>query len=680
MPDFDSMSPEEIMAWMETLAKRQGAHEGFTTDADMDIAEIDPSSVVIDEPGYVPYGQEAPRQSAPVTPPTPEREPEPEPAVDDPFAWLESLAAGQDDSIFNLDLSSLEAEVSAPPPPAAPAVNPMAWLEDIASSQGEFDAPPAAPQPRPASPSPREPVADPFASGVNPVEWLESVARRQGAKDEEFTTPAELDVPEADETRVERPGYTAFSFDMPQSARPAPPPPQPEPEPEPEADLKLDDPSAWLDSLASAEGYDQELIFGKPEAEAEQKSAEQSFGELPADLELTEEGIMNAIESGTVSRDQMQYWLDQQVDLLAQEAEQDDDEAYDPDAPAVPADLPDWLLEQVGTPPGEQPQPEDDTRPPLESLFGAPAEAAAPAEGLEMPDWLKEDLVDEESFEFENIFADSGDETAEPDADALPDVIEAPAPTDEEALPVFDLEIDENDPWVEAFDLEYEQGQPDIDAVPEWYAQNISDPERIAAVDQLEGAGAEAAAALEALQEAALPVETELPAGQPQAVPEWLGDEAEGTAEPLSQAAGMEIPEWLKEVESDVEPGYIPEWLVQSIPDEQVIEESAVSEAEAPVSEPDAEPIPEPMPVAAGSRLELARECRTNGDLEGCLNAYESLIRDSDSLEVVVDDLSHLVREHRRNPAVYRVLGDGLMRQGKLQAALDTYREALNQL
>ena len=58
MPDFDNMSPEEIMSWMETLAKRQGASEGFTTAADMDIAEVDPSTAVIDEPGYVPYGQE----------------------------------------------------------------------------------------------------------------------------------------------------------------------------------------------------------------------------------------------------------------------------------------------------------------------------------------------------------------------------------------------------------------------------------------------------------------------------------------------------------------------------------------------------------------------------------------------------------------------------------------------
>ena len=89
MPDFDNMSQDEIMAWMETLAKRQGASEGFTTTADMDIAEVDPNTAVIDEAegGYVPYGQErtqpvntqpaapAPAKPAdrpaPVTPPAP---------------------------------------------------------------------------------------------------------------------------------------------------------------------------------------------------------------------------------------------------------------------------------------------------------------------------------------------------------------------------------------------------------------------------------------------------------------------------------------------------------------------------------------------------------------------------------------------------------------------------------
>src|SRR5450432_2649504 len=84
-PDFDNMTPDEIMSWMETLAKRQGASEGFTTAADMDIAEIDPDTVVIDEPGYVPYGQERTQPIAaqpaapqkPVIPPETVRTPQP---------------------------------------------------------------------------------------------------------------------------------------------------------------------------------------------------------------------------------------------------------------------------------------------------------------------------------------------------------------------------------------------------------------------------------------------------------------------------------------------------------------------------------------------------------------------------------------------------------------------------
>ena len=55
-PDFDSMSPEELMAWMETLAERQGATEGFTTETRMEIAEVDPDTVGDTGPGYIPYG------------------------------------------------------------------------------------------------------------------------------------------------------------------------------------------------------------------------------------------------------------------------------------------------------------------------------------------------------------------------------------------------------------------------------------------------------------------------------------------------------------------------------------------------------------------------------------------------------------------------------------------------
>jgi len=115
-PDFDSMSPEEIMTWMESLAKRQGVRpEELTTAADVDIPEIDPNSVVIDEPGYVPYGEERPAK------------PPARPAAQPPAAQ------------------------EAPRPVAQPPVRPMA-------------PPPAAQEaPRPVSEPPARPVAQPTA-------------------------------------------------------------------------------------------------------------------------------------------------------------------------------------------------------------------------------------------------------------------------------------------------------------------------------------------------------------------------------------------------------------------------------------------------------------------------------------------------------------------------------------
>ena len=83
---------------------------------------------------------------------------------------------------------------------------------------------------------------------------------------------------------------------------------------------------------------------------------------------------------------------------------------------------------------------------------------------------------------------------------------------------------------------------------------------------------------------------------------------------------------------------------------------------------------------SAGEVLDRARDKEQSGDLEGALAEYEALIRANTDLETVVTDLTQLVKSYKTTPAVYRVLGDGLMRQGKLQAALNTYREALNQL
>ncbi len=506
------------------------------------------------------------------------------------------------------------------------------------------------------------------------MEWIETLAKRQGADPEELTTRAGMNIPVLDDAEVEAEDYQPFSFDTPPSARRAP-----------EAQ-GLENPADWLNSLAGSEGYSEEGV------RATQPSSDEP------DMSLDD--IQDAINAGTVTREQMQYFLDQQADQLVQEPEvfeqafeadyEAQDDELDFEESIAPAELPDWLSElnpQTSTPEPTQP---------IDSLF----EAEIPQPAGDMPDWLREDLLDEESSNLDSIFA-STDEDEQ--AASIEGVVMSPG----EGL-AYEIEVDADDPWVEAFDLEYEQGAIDVDDIPDWYSQNLSDPERIASVEG-QGEFDEEWQGQSALADAALPAERDLSAGQPEAIPSWASDFASTEHEEVEASSGesvfAEMPDWLREVEASVSPDDIPDWLVETI--SAPIE----SEPEAPmvIARPAPEPTPAPpvqmpvkMPVqpAAGvpvptppqsapvyaavgeasEVLERARDKEQNGDLEGALADYEGMIRVNSDLDSVIADLSQLVKSYKTTPAVYRVLGDGLMRQGKLQAALNTYREALNQL
>lgn len=708
-PDFDKMSPEELMAWMESLAKRQGANEGFTTAADLDIPEVDPSTVQVDEPGYIPYGmdpqkwaekqaQEAAKRqaaraqaapaspavppTAPASPPAPAAEMfspppretfEPEPAgsavPDDALSWLESLAADQ--GVPELDLSALAADLSLTPATAessAPPVNPMDWLESLAQEQTAM--PVAAPD--------APPVADPLTAGVDPMAWLESLAMQQGARREELTTPAGVSVPppESFEEVAEGPGYTPYAFDAPMTlehpgeegaAADASRTPRPALEP---ADLQ--DPAAWLDRLATGQGFSTEAA--KPSE--------------PEPAVLTDDEIQRRLARGEdVPHEQMQAWMNRQLEIGAQREEPElAGEEYDPDAPPVPAELPDWLLEQVG-PPAEEP-----AKPPAPEMPPALIEAIVePPPAVDMPDWLKEDV--EAPSDLDSIFA-SIEPAAEPVV-ALP-FDEPVAPPAFETQVVSEAEMDVSDPWSEA--LEYERQHGSDDVLPDWYTANINDPSRRAAVDSL----ARDDQTTTQLAEGALEPEADLPLGEPQDVPDWLQDivadepavveeipnwlveevtidQPQAAVTPASESTA--IPEWLRDVE--LETSEVPDWLTQTLGTQEqpvVIAPPAPEPPPAPVR-PAPPPAPRPAVVIDVSAvLSSARAHAQANDLDACLNDYEQLVRASAELETVAADLAHLADKHRTNAAVYRVLGDSLMRQGKLQAALDTYRKALNQL
>lgn len=663
VPDFDSMSPEEVMAWMESLAKRQGAKEGFLTDADMEIAEVDPSSVLIDEPGYVPFGEETRKPASQERPPAEfartepvqDFEPEPLPVIEDTdeededtvieegsMAWLESLAADQADSFPEMDLSALTAELSElPDEPEPEPTNPIDWLESLTEAQPESEIELQEPeQPLTAEASaPAEAevdlasITDPLAAGIDPMLWLESLAKRQGAKAEEFTTSADMEIPTPEGVEDSGPEYQFSIEDEPKESRRV---------------RETVDPAAWLESMSMGD-----------------------TDEGTTDDGMTDDEIQEALASGAeIPPDQMERFFARQLErgLSVEEVESDLDE-FDPDAPPVPAELPDWLLEQVQPPDADSvPEPTAEDRQP--ALVD---EIMEPPGIQDLPDWLQVDETSEPDLELESIFEGT------------------------EAGPDEEMEFFSSDPWVQAFS---EEAASDPDEIPEWYERNLRDPERIAAVEKQMGI-------VDELAQTELPAETRLPEGEPEAVPDWI--DAATTVEPEAEAAAElpdwlsedeattgEIPDWLAAADVEVAPEEIPDWLRETIETEEAEEAEMVASQTAAPPETPAEtttappsappavvPAPAPIPAPAGdiaAALESARSKAGSGDLDNSLREYESVIRANAALDQVIDDLSRLAERHQDNPAVYRVLGDSLMRQGKLQAALDTYRKALNQL
>lgn len=89
-----------------------------------------------------------------------------------------------------------------------------------------------------------------------------------------------------------------------------------------------------------------------------------------------------------------------------------------------------------------------------------------------------------------------------------------------------------------------------------------------------------------------------------------------------------------------------------------------------------------PPPPGLAAAIYSARGKIDSDDLRNALADYETLLRTSAGLEWVVGDMRALITQNkfRRNPSVHRVLGDALMRQGRLDAALDVYRHALSLL
>lgn len=87
-------------------------------------------------------------------------------------------------------------------------------------------------------------------------------------------------------------------------------------------------------------------------------------------------------------------------------------------------------------------------------------------------------------------------------------------------------------------------------------------------------------------------------------------------------------------------------------------------------------------PPGLAAAINSARGKVKADDLPAALLDYETLLTTSAGLEWVVSDMRGLIAQSQYQgiPSLHRVLGDALMRQGRLEAALDVYRHALSLL
>jgi hypothetical protein len=330
-------------------------------------------------------------------------------------------------------------------------------------------------------------------------------------------------------------------------------------------------------------------------------------------------------------------------------------------------DLPDWLRE-VQTEEADRPLFEGEALPVDELTTEEP-----------LPDWLSEADAEEEAETFE----EAAPVAAEPAEEELPDWLqevqtETPEP-EMEAVAGFAPVV---------MSQEAEVGLIDEEGLPDWL-QDIEEEEEVDLTKAQEEvmpppapepvAPSRPEPAPEKIEPAA-PVqprltEVERPIERP-AVPEPVV----AASRPVSGA----IPDWLKKLRESEEittQAEQPQPLPQAVP------------APAPVSPPifAATPPPAPAPVPpkvdistlpadAGKRLEMAKLAREKGEIDRALPIYETLVLSGVHLDRVIDDLQQSAKLYPSNYQLYQLMGDAMMRDGRLQGALEAYREAMLKL
>jgi hypothetical protein len=401
-----------------------------------------------------------------------------------------------------------------------------------------------------ATPS-SELVDSELSAEIDPIAWLESLAARQGAT-EGFTTSHDLDVPEVDPETADMtnvgPGYTPYDTGATTGGKKAQadePPQQPATVVETVETSEGESESlAWLEDLAADQGADVTSFLDELTTESEalpgfdldfDASSEEATSTLASVVQqqeemnilsgMSDEEIARAQADGTITPEQELAWLLQKAKEL-EELHEDEDVAYDPDAAAIPGEVPDWVRDHM---PGEDE---------LEQLEQLSAVVMPPFDDINLPepediDWLSETTTDES---VDLILED----TSQMESIDISPMVHASTEIVGESTGSGEF-----DPWAEDLDAEYEMRQQSEDQEPDWYAKAVEDVER----------------------EIATEISPDIPEIEQVEVPE---------SEPSPVFSESSVPNWLQETDDDPIAGIedveeLPDWLRSDVGDDSVV-------------------------------------------------------------------------------------------------------------
>jgi tetratricopeptide (TPR) repeat protein len=155
--------------------------------------------------------------------------------------------------------------------------------------------------------------------------------------------------------------------------------------------------------------------------------------------------------------------------------------------------------------------------------------------------------------------------------------------------------------------------------------------------------------------------------------------EEEIIPEGTSDLAGYEAPEHVSTIPEETPELKVPETEppVMAVPKVPTERESIPETAPPPVREPVPEASVKPAALSPQESLNQARSALGEGDIEGALSHYASLIEEKAELEAVIEDLRTAINRTPREPMLWQILGDALMKMGQLSDAIDAYRRGM---